>query len=236
MRRSFMRGLYSLVPVTFVALALSVPASGSPDGGTAASGATDPALLASIGNDDLFSTMDLSTVLLSAGGSPTQRYGPYPSSSPDSGTCGNAWADDTFDRHFTVRANGDGTYTVVQQFKNGRFETNAGLSPAACDAGYSNHGSTIDAGKTGGMHGYFVISNVGTQTSESPYCDAVNETNANCTTATFINTHFTPCYPATCSVTTFFFRYAAGDQGLRYHTWKNASADRGGNSGDVASS
>jgi len=84
------------------------------------------------------------------------------------------------------------------------------------------------------MHGYFIISNVTPQTSFSPYCDAVAMTNAGCTTATFINTHFTPCYPSLCTVTTFFDHYSAGDQTLASHEWKNASCDRGGNHGDIA--
>jgi hypothetical protein len=36
-------------------------------------------------------------------------------------------------------------------------------------------------------------------------------------------------------VTTFFFHYTAGDQGLVEGEWKNASADRGGNNGDIRS-
>ena len=36
---------------------------------------------------------------------------------------------DTFDRHFTVKANGDGTFTVVEQFKNGSFVTELSTSP-----------------------------------------------------------------------------------------------------------
>ena len=85
------------------------------------------------------------------------------------------------------------------------------------------------------MQGYFIISNVGAQTSSSPYCDAVAMSNDDCTTTTFINTHFTPCYPAVCQVTTFFTHYSAGDQGLAEHEWKNASEDRGGNHGDIRS-
>jgi hypothetical protein len=191
--------------------------------------------LALVGNDDLFSTLNLSTVLDPAGATRTQHYGAYPSGSPDSGTCGNDWAQDTFDRDFTVRSNSDGTYTVVEQFKNGSFITTGGASPAACDLTYSDHGMTILTGKTGSMHGYFIVSNVGAPTSTSPYCNALGATNANCTTATFINTHFAACYPVTCTVTTFFDHYAAGDQSLTSHEWKNASADRGGNHGDIAS-
>ena len=84
------------------------------------------------------------------------------------------------------------------------------------------------------MDCYFIISNVGAQTSNNQYCDAVTMSNTDCTTATFINTHFTPCYPAGCQVTTFFDHYSAGDQGLVEHEWKNASEDRGGN-GDIRS-
>lgn len=223
-----------------LALGLTLAAWADPDANQGTSGVTDPVILALIGNDDVFSTADL-TVLLDPAGpnatlNATQHYGPYLSDSPDSGTCGNDWAQDTFDRHFTVRPESDGTFTVVQQFKNGSFETDAGLSPGACDPDEpENAGGMVNDGVVGGMHGYFIISNVGTQTSTDPHCDAVNMTDSNCTTATFINTHFTPCYPATCQVTTFFFHYSSGDQDLVEHEWKNASDDRGSNHGDIRS-
>jgi hypothetical protein len=234
MWRFLKRGVFCLLPAALVALALAVPASAGPDGNTSPAGATSPALLALIGNDDLFSTMDLSTVLNPTGATPTQHYGPYASGSTDSGTCGNDWATDTFDRHFTVRSNGDGTYTVVEQFKNGSFVTMAGLSPGSCE---TNPFGTLVAGKTGSMHGYFIIPlPPGTiQTSADPSCVA-GSPNAPCTTAGFIDSHFTPCYGASiCSATTFFDHYLATDQrSLIYHEWKNASTDRGGNSGDIA--
>jgi hypothetical protein len=198
------------------------------------SGLTSLSVLGMIGTtgDDAFSTMSLSPV--DPSGTPTQHYGPYASGSTDSGTCGNDWADDTFDRDFTVRTASDGTVTIVEQFKNGSFVTFAGPSPGACDPTDQTAPGTIRAGVTGSMHGYFIVSGAGSQTSSSPYCDALNATNANCTTATFINTHFAPCYPVTCTVTTFFDHYSAGDQGLAYHEWKNASCDRGGNHGDIS--
>jgi hypothetical protein len=236
MARSLRRSLFLVVPAALAALALTVPASARPDGNTSATGATAPALLALIGNDDLFSTMDLSAALTPTGAVPTQHYGPFASTSGDSSTCGPDWATDNFDRHFTVRSNG-GTFTIVEQFKDGNFVTSAGPSPAACDPTYMNHGLLVDGGVTGSMHGYFIISNVvGPQTSTSPFCNATTSSNVNCDTTTFINTHFAPCYPSVCTVGTFFFHYAAGDQSLLYHEWKNASADRGGNGGDIASS
>ncbi|PYN05821.1 MAG: hypothetical protein DME02_18285 [Candidatus Rokuibacteriota bacterium] len=92
-------------------------------------------------------------------------------------------------------------------------------------------------GIAGSMHGYFLVPILlGAQTSTSPFCNAMAMTNVACTTAIFIDTHFTPCYgTGTCPVTTFFFHYSAGDQGLVEHEWKNASADRGGNHGDIRS-
>jgi hypothetical protein len=194
---------------------------------------TDPALLALITNDDSFAVADL-TALIDPTQTSTQHYGPYSSGSPDSGTCGNDWATDTFDRDFTVKRNKDGTFTVIEQFKNGTFVTNLGPSPGACDTTDGTPPGALFGGEAGSMHGYFIVSNVGTQTSTSPYCDATLMTNVGCTTTTFINTHFTPCYPATCTVTTFFDHYSAGDQMLVEHEWKNASADRGGNHGDIA--
>ena len=230
------RLLIALLSAVVAALALGGgQAVADPDSNHGTSGVTNPVVLALIGNDALFSTADL-TVLLSSGGmNRTQHYGPYPSTSPDSGTCGNDWADDAFDRHFTVRAEADGTFTVVQQFRQGSFVTRMGPSPGSCDDGPVG---TVNAGVTGNMHGYFIISNVVGPQNTSPFCNAATSTNEGCTTTTFIDTHFTPCYfggSGTCPVTTFFFHFAAGDQGLTEHEWQNASPDRGGNRGDIRS-
>jgi hypothetical protein len=210
-------------------------AAAGPDQSTV-SGLTNASILGMIGTtgDDAFSTMSLSPV--DPSGTPTQHYGPYASGSPDSGSCGNTWADDTFDRDFTVRTANDGTVTIVEQFKNGSFVTNGGLSPGSCDETDGYGPGMVNGLVTGSMHGYFIVSGTFTPTpmSSSPYCDAVNSSNADCTTATFINTHFVPCYPFACTVSTFFDHYSAGDQGLAVHEWKNASCDRGGNHGDIA--
>ena len=219
-----------------LSLLLASSASADPDANHSTSGLTNPALLGLITNDDVFSTANLSILLLDPPGSNgTQHYGPYSSDSPDSGTCGNDWATDTFDRHFTVKSNQDGTFTVIEQFKDGSFTTIGGPSPGACE---TNPGGTVDPGVVGSMHGYFIIPlPVGTmQTSTNPHFDAATPTDADCTTAIFINTHFDCGYPVGCSVTTFFFHYNAVDQGLVKHEWKNASSDRGGNSGDIANS
>lgn len=223
-----------LLTALAVGILVSVAFAG-PDSTSGRTGVTDPFVLALITDDDLFSTADL-TLVLAANVNATKHYGPYPSQSPDSGTCGNDWATDTFDRHFTVRRNPDGTFLVVQQFRNGSFVTNSGPSPGSCQFDDGSPPGTVDANKTGRMHGYFIIPVPFPQSSNDPSCVA-GSPSAPCTTAGFINSHFAGCaYPAPpCQVTTFFFHYSAGDQQLVEREWKNASDDRGGNHGDIRS-
>jgi hypothetical protein len=228
------RKIFFLACSTAIALMpiLNVSASPEPAGPGGVADSTLVALIAGVG-DDVFSTADVTSLIGPTGSSATQHYGPYASGSPDSGTCGNDWAQDTFNRDFTVHRPATGQITVVEQFKNGSFTTNAGLSPGSCE---TNVGGTVNANVTGSMHGYFIVSlPPGTaQTSNDPSCVA-GDPNAPCTTTGFIDTHFTPCYGASvCSANTFFDHYVATDQGLVEHEWKNASPDRGGNSGDIA--
>ena len=171
-------------------------------------------LINSVG-DDTFSTIDLTALVStvtsptltpvhaassaaqtrlapSSSGTSTTHYGPYVSGSPDSGTCGNNWADDTYNRHFTVFQDNDGSLVVVEQFKDGSFVTMPGSSPGSCDPNDGFPPGTVNDGVTGSMHGYFTIPLPPgtTQTSMSPNCDALATTP--CTTTTFINTHFFP--------------------------------------------
>lgn len=159
----------------------------------------------------------------------TLHYGPFASSSPDSGTCGNDWAQDTFNRVFTVVTNADGTFRVVEDFKDANFVTVAGASPGACETG-ANTGGTVKAGITGRFQGYFLIAVTGGSLNRSAACTAVT-----CdTTRHFITTVFGAA--ATYDVTTFLFNYSSGDKQLIAHHWKNASLDRGGNLGDIRTS
>lgn len=222
-----------LVAAVVIWLVLASSAFAGPEGSL--SGAVNPSLPGLNSADDLFATADLST-MLDPSPNATQHYGPYPSGSPDSGTCGPDWATDMFDRHFTVQRNPDGTMTVIEQFKNGSFVTIAGPSPGSCDTTDGSPPGTVGGGIDGSMHGYFIIPlPPGTmQTSTDPSCVAGSPSTP-CTTAGFVNSHFDCFYLLTCSVTTFFFHYSAGDQMLVEHEWKNASSDRGGNHGDIRS-
>src|SRR5882672_6251609 len=74
------------------------------------------------------------------------------SGSPDSGTCGNDWANDTFNREFDVQQNGD-TFVLTEFFKDGHFVTVEGPSPGGCESG-SDHGSWVKAGVRGSFHGF----------------------------------------------------------------------------------
>ncbi len=154
----------------------------------------------------------------------TVHYGPFAGATPDSGTCGNNWANDTFDRFFSVNTtpNPDGTYNVTEEFKNGTFVTVAGKSPGACENGPDN-GNTVGDGVTGTMHGTFNI-----VVSNGTYDPNAVCTQSTCgTTASFIQTVFGAS--ATYDVPTFNFHYNADNNG----DWKNASSDRGGNTGDI---
>jgi hypothetical protein len=219
-------------------------------------------LINSVG-DDTFSIIDLTTLVStftstlpmqhytaaqvspSSSGTSTQHYGPYASGSTDSGTCGNDWANDSFDRHFTVfQDNNDGSLLVVEQFRDGNFVTPASdspstnFSPGGCPGNPpSSPQGVVSNGVTGSLHGYFVIPlPSGTFQSSFDSSCVSGSPSTPCTTTGFINSHFSPaCYPTTCTVTTFFFHYAAGGQGLIINEWKNASSDRGGNNGDIRS-
>jgi hypothetical protein len=69
----------------------------------------------------------------------------------DIGTCNNVWAQDSFNKFYTLTPNKDGTYNLQVNYKDGTFVTNAGQSPGACESGADN-GNTVTAGVTGRTH------------------------------------------------------------------------------------
>jgi hypothetical protein len=158
------------------------------------------------------------------------HFGPINSSSPDSGTCGNNWANDTYKRTFDAATapNADGTYTAVETFIDGRFVTVAGASPDACDPS-GTLGSTIADGVTGSFSGNFVIVVSGGTFNAGATCDSGCDT-----TAGFVATVYGA--GATGIVTSFGFNYHANGSDLIQRHWRNASADQGGNGGDIRTS
>jgi hypothetical protein len=155
----------------------------------------------------------------SAWGSAAQHFGPYASNSPDEGTCGNTWAEDTFDRLYTVKTKPkNGAYNVMEQFKNGTFTTLAGPSPGSCG---TNPGGTLSGTVTGKMQGSFSLVVSGGSFDSGATCALP------CYTSEFVADFFGA--GATYEVTSFDLHYKAKNHGV----WKNASADKGGNSGDI---
>ena len=159
---------------------------------------------------------------VSAAGNGVLHYGPIPSTSPDSGTCGKNWANDSFDRFFSI--NPRTPNTVTEEFKNGTFVTVAGQSPGACQTGADN-GNTVADGITGKLEGTFDIQVSGGSFNPNATCSP-----STCnTTAGFIQTVYGCSGCSVAGATYFIFHYSTGKNGQ----WKNASANRGGNDGDI---
>jgi hypothetical protein len=157
------------------------------------------------------------------------HFGPIDSSSSDSGTCGNDWANDTYKRAFdaSTTANVDSTFTVTETFISGRFVTVEGSSPGACNPSVT--GGSIASGVKGTFNGYFLVVISGGDFNATATCDVTS-----CgTTAGFVSTVYGA--GATYEVTDFSFQYHANGPGLSAREWQNASADQGGNLGDIAS-
>jgi hypothetical protein len=165
--------------------------------------------------------------LTASAGRDSVHYGPISSGSPDSGTCGNNWANDTYMRVFDAATspNAGGTFDVTETFISGRFVTVAGSSPDACDP-TGVKGSTIADGVTGSFTGNFMIVVSHGTFNPNATCDTGCDT-----TAGFVATVYGAA--ATYDIPSFGFTYHANGPGLVQREWHNASADQGGNSGDI---
>lgn len=154
-----------------------------------------------------------------------QRFGPYESSSTDSGTCGNDWANDTFKRVFKVSQDSAGNWQLREDFKDGKFVTVAGRSPGACQTSGAN-GTLVAAGITGKFKGWLSGTVTGGTFVPEGGCPDP------CTGDKFVLIHFGS--GATWNVAPFKFNYHANGGHLLFRHWQNASDDQGGNRGDIA--
>ena len=163
--------------------------------------------------------------------------GPFPTvADPDGGTC-SPWAVDNFDRFLTVHDNGDGTFRVREDFKNGSFVTTGPRSPGGCEEG-THHGSFVAAGINGTFQGYLEGTVSGGNFNPGGCATADCTTTSGLIAATFGPSAAYTCLsgaPATCS---FAFEYAAGDQGLIFHHWEDRNDKTGTEEfrGDIATS
>lgn len=146
------------------------------------------------------------------------------SGSPDSSTCGNNWANDTFTREFDVQQT-DGSFVLTEFFKDGHFVTVEGFSPGGCQLG-SDHGQMVTGGIRGSFHGF--LSGTVTGGTYNPNATCPDP----CNGGTFVPAFFGP--DATWNVTTdWSFSYEAQGGGLLFRRWTNAGS---GNVGDIATS
>lgn len=146
-------------------------------------------------------------------------YGPFFGTSPDSGTCGNNWANDSLGRTGTNFTQ----HSFIMHF-DGSFVTVAGKSPGACESG-SDNGNTVQDGVSGSFNGYFTVNVPGGSFNPGAVC-----TQALCsTTVGFVQTLYgTSAYNTNGP---FSFTYIVSGDNTR--VWVN---DNTGNHGDITGS
>lgn len=148
----------------------------------------------------------------------------------DTGTCQNTWATDTETRKYSVKDNGDGTFTL-RRTEKGTFVTLAGQSPGACDK-TGKHGMTVLAGIQGKFQGYLV----GKVTAASFNPNAPCAAGADCSSrAGFIATYFAPGATYSCDQGAdckFNYNYTAsakqdGQKKLLFRHWQDKGKGAG---------
>jgi hypothetical protein len=152
------------------------------------------------------------------------KFGPYDVVTDDHGSCGNVWAADTMKRTFQVKRNRDGTYQLTRRDR-GRFVTNAGQSPGACET-RRPHGHVVSAGKHGRFYGFLRGTITGGTFDPNATCPA------DCGFIdVWIATFFGPNATFSCFEDSpdcaFYYAYSARAQHLRWHNWQDKGQGAG---------
>jgi hypothetical protein len=164
------------------------------------------------------------TATTTAAGQGVDRIGPLAGASDDGGSCGNQWAHDTYSLLLTVKDNGDGTFNLRVDYKDGTFTTIEGRSPGACSS-VNNHGTTLSGGVEGQMQGW--LNETITSDSYDPNgCDNPDD----CTTRTDAIVALFGA-GAGQSDFTYNFEYHSSDKSLINRHWQDKST--GNDTGDV---
>jgi hypothetical protein len=171
----------------------------------------------------------------------TFRDGPYAATTPDSGSCGNNWAIDLFSRQFVIHPqNLDGTWTVVENFKNGRFitlgdgATGRAASPGQCDPDNGSNTHMLRPGVVGTFSGSFTITiDSGFLYTANKGCNSAEgasgaSTDDGCTTKGWVDLAFPGFSYSSANVTAYSLTYKANSQ-----TWVDANT---GDTGDIFTS
>jgi len=160
----------------------------------------------------------LCVVGVAAGAPGTQQFGPFLVNTPDGSSCGPDWANDSFERRYTVISNGGGNFTVREK-DNGTFTTLGGSSPGACES-TPNHGSFVGAGIVGNIQGSADFT-VNSSTYNPNGCTANPSV---CSTRWgFVTAVFGASALGTVTFTAFNFEYSSSDQSLAFHHWQDKS-------------
>jgi hypothetical protein len=195
-------------------------------------------LIGTVGGEEAFADADL-VPLLPAGdpnsGRGSRSFQVKDAKRGDRGSCGNIWANDTFDVIFHVKRDdeGPGQYTLVEQFKNGSFVT-SGMqpSPGSCNNATLSKAGILPAGVQGRDHGKATF-NVNCNNPVNPNCFDPNANGGQgCTpttlnpnpcgnTAAFCRTFFTSP-PATCTLASYSFDYRSNDPTLVQRKWHDS--------------
>jgi hypothetical protein len=149
--------------------------------------------------------------------------------SPDNGSCGQPWATDTINRTYSVKDNGNGTFTLRRQDR-GTFVTTGPVSPGKCDT-KGKHGSVVGHGYTGKLTGFLVGTVKASSFNPKATCTAP------CFTDTFVTTFFSPGAEFSCFTNStdckFNFNYTskakqtASLPKLRYRHWQDKGKGAG---------
>jgi hypothetical protein len=168
------------------------------------------------------SVVALLTFSVQATAAPNNHIGPFAGGSNDGGSCGNEWAVDTYTLTFAVKNNGNGTFDVKVDYKNGAFTTISGPSPGACSTA-NNHGTTVAGGIKGDFQG--TLSETVTSATYNPNGCAIA---ANCSTRSGA---IASLFPGATGEDNFKynFEYHSNDKTLSNRHWQ----DRSGPNGDI---
>ena len=149
--------------------------------------------------------------------------------SPDNGSCGQPWATDTINRTYSVKDNGNGTFTL-RRLDRGTFVTTGPVSPGKCDT-TGKHGSVVGPGYRGKFTGYLVGTVTATSFNRNATCAAP------CLTDAFVTTFFSSGAQFSCFTNStdckFNFNYtapakqAANLPKLKYRHWQDKGKGAG---------
>jgi len=149
----------------------------------------------------------------------------------DSGTTGNNWANDNYNKSVQAWQQVDGSYCAIVKYQ-GQFVTYAGASPNAGEPGYT--GDTVGAGVKGAFEGGYQATFNGTLSSGLQTKGNIGSFNFNCDPTTsvcpgqydWVGAYFGPTADTTFNEAYWAWNYHAGNNG----SWVNAST---GNQGDI---